>query len=656
MTNEVVSPAGTAASGDQPTANPPVHIEEDIHDDNNDDFDALPHDEEASYCSTTSEESLAHSDADFDNEDDEANDEAGDTIASPSRTPSTRRRTVRTPSFSYDDLARRPRSNPRTRTPLRNPSPLLQGLRREEHVNVNTARIDNNVAGRQPAQMRPAPQDAGNAASEGVSSSQAQPQQQPQQQRVTIRLHAGLPVGSLPSPSTTAGTARASLSQTTTRRHAQQAAATARSTKQRPSRRKLRRWTNDSMRSIAADLARGNTRGSLAAADVYVRGVSDGELRREYEMPNAPQSWRSSFDTLSRLADRWDLEEEEEEEEDNDHLEKGEEDQNEHLRNDDPAVESNVSTDVRGGRYHKDDGARSRQKKREMERKKKQKKRAELLAARDRFLRGETAAAAVLVNNPAGSSSSTTNNGKEGSRFSSGATMFRHLDPRIRSIVTRAVASSALSTESISSSSSLPTTTTTTPSTYAARLLHAMEDILVHRKMASDESRKLVEEILARPLVVDTSSGDDADGNGNGGKYGNDAKDNNSKGKSKKNKKDKKMKTKNKSRNNNNKVGSMACRFHFETATTKNAVAGTNNSSGGGGKNAGFHRLLLHAVCQFHGMNASSSTCSYMDENLGDGRRQKTVTERVLTVTGTCRGREHRIVDEACRYILAEES
>ena len=64
--NEVVSPAAAATSGDQATANPPAHIEEDNHDDNNYDFDALPHDDEASYCSTTSEESLANSDAEDD--------------------------------------------------------------------------------------------------------------------------------------------------------------------------------------------------------------------------------------------------------------------------------------------------------------------------------------------------------------------------------------------------------------------------------------------------------------------------------------------------------------------------------------------------------------------------------------------------------------
>ena len=630
MTNEV-PPVGTAASGDQPTTNP-AHI---AHDDN--DPDALPHDEEASYCSTTSEESLAHSDAD---EDDEAG-EAGDTIASPSRT-SSARRTVRTPSFSYDDLARRPRSNPRTRTPLRNPSPLLQGLRREQHVAAaaETTNAARNVPGMPSPQIRPAPQDAGSASTNvngsdtgnsTVSSPQAQPQ--PQQQRVTIRLNAGLPVGSVPSSS---ASARASATSTATRRNAHQSTAQ-RSSKQGPSRRKVRRWTNDSMRSIAVDLARSNTRGSLAAADVYARGVADGELRRQYEMPNAPRNYRSTFDVLTRLVDRWELEDNKDDGEDED----GDGERENLLGGEVGAMvdndsagnpaESDAPTSRTNGRQHEE---RARRRRKELERKK---QRAELLAARDKFLRGETAAAVL---NPTGRSSSSNDE----SRFSSGAAMFRHLDPRIRSIVIRAVSSAPPASTSTASSPM----TVTTPTTYAAKLLNAMEDILVHRKMASDESRKLVDEVLARPLVVDTSSGGGAHVSGNS--HANDieiedAKSNKEDKKTRRTKK-KDKKTKNHSKNKN-KVGSMAYRFHFEAASTSNAPAGNNS----GGKNAGFHRLLLHAVCQFHGMNASSSTCSYRG---GEDERQKTAMERVLTVTGTCCGREHRIVDEACRYMVED--
>lgn len=632
MTNEVVPPrVGNAAttdtttrSGDEPTADP-APVENHDHDA---DGNALPHDEEASYCSTTSEESLAHSDADED-EDDEAG-EAGDTVASPTRT-SSARRTVRTPSFSYDDLARRPRSNPRTRTPLRNPSPLLQGLRREQHVAAaaETTNVARNVPGMQSPLIRPAPQDAESSAASVVgkenstaSSPQAQAQPEPlPQQLVTIRLNAGLPVGSLPSSST--ASARAPTSSTITRRHAHQSTAQ-RSTKQGPSRRKIRRWTNDSMRSIAIDLARSNTRGSLAAADVYARGVSDGELRRQYEMPNAPRNYRSSFDVLTRLVDRWELEEEDKEDGD------GENDG----RNAGPwEEEDNLGSgrvgDVIGNnsrRKKTEVNARSKQKKKDRERKK---QRAELLAARDKFLRGETAGAVL---NPADRSNSSN----EESRFSSGTAMFRHLDPRIRSIVIRAVSSTSTSLSS--------PMTVTTPTTYAAKLLNAMEDLLLHRRMASDESRELVDEVLARPLIMGGDVDADVDATED---------DNKSTKEDKKmtKKKDKNKKTKDRPKNQN-KVGSMAYRFHFEAAATNNATAGNNCR----GKNAGFHRLLLHAVCQFHGMNASSSTCSYPNNcNLGDGQQNATATERVLTVTGTCCGREYRIVHEACRY-MEEES
>ena len=379
------------------------------------------------------------------------------------------------------------------------------------------------------------------------------------------------------------------------------------------------------MRSIAADLARSNTRKSLAAADVYARGVADGELRRQYEMPNAPRNYRSTFDVLTRLVDRWELEDKDDGEEDN-----GVEERENLLgggvgamvdnTNAGNPAESDASTSRGGSSSRHQNEERACRRRKELERK----KRAELLAARDKFLRGETAAAVL---NPANESSPSNDE----SRFSSGAAMFRHLDPRIRSVVIRAVssASSSASTSTISSPM-----TVTTPTTYAARLLSAMEDVLVHQKMASDESRKLVDEILARPLVVDTGSGGDMHADCD------ESKDDKSSRKGKKNKKDKK--TKNRSRNKN-KVGSMAYRFHFEAATTNNATAG---------KNAGFHRLLLHAVCQFHGMNASSSTCSYRG---GEDEGQKTAVDRVLTVTGTCRGREHRIVDEACRYMYMVE-
>jgi hypothetical protein len=51
-------------------------------------------------------------------------------------------------------------------------------------------------------------------------------------------------------------------------------------------------------------------------------------------------------------------------------------------------------------------------------------------------------------------------------------------------------------------------------------------------------------------------------------------------------------------------------------------------------KQAAFHRLLLHAVCHFHGLSATSDTVARLEA-------------RALTVTGTCRGSHIRLVDVA---------
>jgi len=64
------------------------------------------------------------------------------------------------------------------------------------------------------------------------------------------------------------------------------------------------------------------------------------------------------------------------------------------------------------------------------------------------------------------------------------------------------------------------------------------------------------------------------------------------------------------------KLGSTVARFCFDS-----------ESSAGG-----FHRLLLHAVCQFHSLNAVSKTIE-----------RETESARLLTVTGTLLGSEVRL-------------
>ena len=46
----------------------------------------------------------------------------------------------------------------------------------------------------------------------------------------------------------------------------------------------------------------------------------------------------------------------------------------------------------------------------------------------------------------------------------------------------------------------------------------------------------------------------------------------------------------------------------------------------------GFHRLLLHAICQFHGLNATSATTTATITTLSAKTHEKEA--RLLTVTG----------------------
>ena len=59
----------------------------------------------------------------------------------------------------------------------------------------------------------------------------------------------------------------------------------------------------------------------------------------------------------------------------------------------------------------------------------------------------------------------------------------------------------------------------------------------------------------------------------------------------------------------------------------------------GNDPNGGFHRLLLHGLCQFHGLRASSSTMELAVEQKGSSETTMTMTKmqqaRLLVATGT---------------------
>lgn len=136
------------------------------------------------------------------------------------------------PSFTRDELARRPRSDPRSRTPMRYESPLeADALRRSSRS--------------------PPGDDDGDG---------EQRQQQPSQ-RVTIRTLAGSAVG-------TVARIREHRPVTPNRK----------SHKQGPSHRKIRRWNNDKFSGLASELQQASR--NSAAADVLLQAQSEAHLYR----------------------------------------------------------------------------------------------------------------------------------------------------------------------------------------------------------------------------------------------------------------------------------------------------------------------------------------------------------------------------------------
>ena len=151
-------------------------------------------------------------------------------------------RTSSTPFVAYtrDELAQRPRSNPRSRTPMRYESPL-------EHNAFTTARTREEVS---------------------LSSQEQQPESLRSNRRITIRPLAGSAVGTVP------------------RIHEQPRPATPKSSKQgQPSHRKLRRWNNDKFTGLAAEIASANGR----AADALLKGQSEAHLFRAIYDPHEHQ-------------------------------------------------------------------------------------------------------------------------------------------------------------------------------------------------------------------------------------------------------------------------------------------------------------------------------------------------------------------------------
>jgi hypothetical protein len=142
--------------------------------------------------------------------------------------------------INIENLLSRPRSNPRTRTPMRYESPLESDAFRIERPTSSTTN-DNNFEAR----------------------------------RISIRPLAGSAVGTLPGRSTTGIDERGK----------------GRSVKQGPSQRKIRKWNNQHFVGLASEIA--SSSGSTVAADVLLKAHRDAHL---YRAIYDPKDHRRSLD------------------------------------------------------------------------------------------------------------------------------------------------------------------------------------------------------------------------------------------------------------------------------------------------------------------------------------------------------------------------
>jgi hypothetical protein len=178
---------------------------------------------------------------------------------------------------SYHDVAIRPRSNPRNRTPMKNANVVLGPVNRTSIASEEAASVSrSSSAGRN---SRPS------SASRNRNFTTQQPQQQ-QQQRVM--LGTGLPVGTILSTSALSALHEHRLEH-------RDIVPQAKSNKQGPGHRKVRRWNNDKFIGISADISHHNPLRGAKIANIY----AEAEMNKwQYTMPNVPRDNRTIFGTL----------------------------------------------------------------------------------------------------------------------------------------------------------------------------------------------------------------------------------------------------------------------------------------------------------------------------------------------------------------------
>ncbi|KAL9182666.1 hypothetical protein ACHAXT_013318 [Thalassiosira profunda] len=443
----------------------------------------------------------------------------------------------------------RPRSNPRTRTPMRRPSPLLVtgDARDVEAANMNEGRAANNEseneggrgsdesirnifnARRQRSQSIPEEREEEGdelepAGGDGASNDAHRSADDPNSE--------GASAAPPPSAPRAAGHlfARAATTNAASERNARSTNPTRSragfpglSDKQRPSHRKLRRWNNDRFVGTSSEQLHVQLEGESGAADLNWR---------EHYMPNYPQQYRSEFARLS----------------------------------------VDETTAGRG--------------------------------VRDRFLRGEVAhrgeggedatrdveqsAAAkfrkkgLFLNKMAGS--------EESVRDEMGKTLYRKLSPRIQSVVSR---SCALEGDGRSS---------------AGEVIAAFESYLVSLALVGSKKDvtsfgypplhpqgvyDVLDDVLSRPPHIVVRGRKSC----HGAKHA-------------------------------HAVLVPAVHFYFP-------AEGDDGEGGSGsrhGRSSAFHRILLHAVCQFHGLESSSSILAPGRKNEKSARGNGRGCLKVVTV------------------------
>jgi len=171
-------------------------------------------------------------------------------------------------TVSYRELALRPRSNPRVRTPMRNVSPFLG--------TVNRATVHEEETG------------GGVSGVSRVSATGSSPAASSGGGRV-LGLGAGLSVGTILREQTPRNTNHPHPKLTKN-------ALSHLSEKQGPSHRKLRRWNNDKFVGIASEISHANPN----ARGMHIATVfAEADLERDrYTMPNHPVKYSSYFTTL----------------------------------------------------------------------------------------------------------------------------------------------------------------------------------------------------------------------------------------------------------------------------------------------------------------------------------------------------------------------